>query len=128
MTFAYFTILILMLLNLLCAFSTKVLSGFSLREHNADPRAFLAQTTGRAARLNAAQQNGHEIFAPFAVAVIIAHVTGGADQGVIDFWAGLFLLSRVAFVWCYAQNKPTLRSASWSLGFVCIVALFLAAI
>lgn len=127
MTFAYLTILILMFVNWGCAFAAKKVAGFALSD-NRDPRGFLGNTTGKAARLNAAQQNGHEIFAPFAAAVIIAHITGQASQGAINFWAMLFIVSRGAFVWCYAQDKPTLRSLAWGVGMMCIVALFIVAI
>ena len=75
----------------------------------------------------AAHQNGYEIFAPYAAAVIIAHATGGASQGVINFWAAVFILSRAAFVWCYVQDKATLRSLVWGVGFLSIIGLFVAA-
>ncbi len=128
MTFAFWTLLILMLLNWFCAAYAKKLAGFTLRGDNHDPRGFLAKTEGKAARLNAAQQNGYEIFAPYAAAIVVAHFTGEAAQETINFWAAVFILSRVAFIWCYAQDKPAMRSYSWVLGFVCIVALFIAAV
>ena len=92
MTFAYFSILLLVFLNLFCAAYAKKRAGFRGKD-NHNPREFLAQASGKAARANAAQQNGYEIFAPYAAAVIIAHATGGASQGVINFWAAVFILS-----------------------------------
>ncbi|XXQ68455.1 MAPEG family protein [Neisseriaceae bacterium B1] len=127
MTFALWTLLILMCLNWFCAAYAKKLSGFSLKGDNHDPRGFLAKTEGKAARLNAAQQNGYEIFAPYAAAVLVAHYTGNAADGTMNFWATVFILSRLAFIWCYANDKPTLRSYCWIVGFGCIVALFIAA-
>ena len=126
MTFAYFSILLLVFLNLFCAAYAKKRAGFR-RKDNHNPREFLAQASGKAARANAAQQNGYEIFAPYAAAVIIAHATGGASQGVINFWAAVFILSRIAFVWCYVQDKATLRSLVWGVGFLSIIGLFVAA-
>ena len=114
MTFAYFSILLLVFLNLFCAAYAKKRAGFRGKD-NHNPREFLAQ------------QNGYEIFAPYAAAVIIAHATGGASQGVINFWAAVFILSRIAFVWCYVQDKATLRSLVWGVGFLSIIGLFVAA-
>lgn len=127
MTFAYFTLLIFILLNLFCAAYAKKLAGFT-PANNHDPRDFLAKATGKAARANAAQQNGYETFAAYAAAVIVAHATGDASQGVINFWAFVFIVSRVAFIWCYVQDKSLMRSAMWGVGFLSIVALFIAAI
>ena len=90
-------------------------------------REILARATGKAARLNAAQQNGYEMLPLYAAAIIIAHATGEAAQGTINFWATLFLLSRVAYIWAYAQDKATARSVIWSVGLVCVIALFIAA-
>lgn len=126
MTFAYFSILIILFLNLFCAAYAKKLGGFQIAD-NKNPRDFLARTTGKAARAHAAQQNGHEIFAPYAAAVIIAHATGEASQAVMNFWAAVFILSRMAFIWAYVQNKAMLRSLIWTAGFLAIVALFIAA-
>ena len=63
----------------------------------------------------------------YAAAIIIAHATGEAAQGTINFWATLFLLSRVAYIWAYAQDKATARSAIWGVGMICVIALFIAA-
>lgn len=127
MTFAYFCVFIAMFLPLICSAYAKKLSGFSFRQHNHDPRGFLAQTQGRAARANAAQQNGFETFAPFAAAVIIAHVSGNAAQAVINFWAGLFLVSRIAFIWFYLNDQPRPRSLAYTVGLAATVALFISA-
>ena len=126
MTFAYFSILIVALLNLFCAASAKKAAHFTFAD-NHDPRTFLAHATGKAARLRAAEQNGYEILPLYAATVIIAHATGEAAQGTINFWATLFILLRVAYIWAYAQDKATTRSLIWGGGLVCIIALFIAA-
>ncbi len=61
-------------------------------------------------------------------AVIVAHATGNAAQSVINIWAGLFVLFRLLFIFCYIADEPRLRSMMWSAGFVCIIALFVAAV
>ena len=94
---------------------------------NHNPREILARATGKAARLNAAQQNGYEMLPLYAAAIIIAHATGEAAQGTINFWATLFLLSRIAYIWAYAQDKATARSVIWGVGLICVIALFIAA-
>ena len=88
----------------------------------------MEKAEGAAARANAAQQNCFEAFAPFAAAVIVAHATGNAAQSVINIWAGLFVLFRLLFIFCYIADEPRLRSMMWSAGFVCIIALFVAAV
>ena len=126
MTFAYFSILLFALFNLLCAAAAKKAANMHAAE-NHNPREILARATGKAARLNAAQQNGYEMLPLYAAAIIIAHATGEAAQGTINFWATLFLLSRVAYIWAYAQDKATARSIIWGIGFICVIALFIAA-
>ncbi len=127
MTLAYFCILLLVFVPLFCAAYAKKAAGFRFDTDNHQPRAFLAQTEGAAARANAAQQNSYEVFAPFAAAVIIAHATGQAGQAVINFWAVLFVLSRLLFVYCYIRDLARLRSLAFTIGLACIVALFIAA-
>lgn len=126
MTFAYWCILIACLLPLFCAAYAKKAGGFRFKD-NHNPRGFLAHTQGAAARAHAAQQNGFEAFAPFAGAVLTAHATGNAGQATVNTLAGLFILFRLAFIWCYIADKAALRSLMWAGGFACTVGLFVAA-
>ncbi|HGM2925926.1 TPA: MAPEG family protein [Neisseria gonorrhoeae] len=126
MTFAYWCILIACLLPLFCAAYAKKAGGFRFKD-NHNPRGFLAHTQGAAARAHAAQQNGFEAFAPFAAAVLTAHATGNAGQATVNTLAGLFILFRIAFIWCYIADKAALRSLMWAGGFACTVGLFVAA-
>lgn len=126
MTFAYWCILIACLLPLFCAAYAKKADGFRFKD-NHNPRGFLAHTQGAAARAHAAQQNGFEAFAPFAAAVLTAHATGNAGQATVNTLAGLFILFRLAFIWCYIADKAALRSLMWAGGFACTVGLFVAA-
>lgn len=126
MTFAYWCILIACLLPLFCAAYAKKAGGFRFKD-NHNPRGFLAHTQGAAARAHAEQQNGFEAFAPFAAAVLTAHATGNAGQATVNTLAGLFILFRLAFIWCYIADKAALRSLMWAGGFACTVGLFVAA-
>ncbi|MES1149703.1 MAG: MAPEG family protein, partial [Bradyrhizobium guangdongense] len=47
-----------------------------------------------------------------------------SPQRLIDELAALFLLVRIAYVFTYLGNRPTLRSILWSLGFFINVAIF----
>lgn len=127
MTLAYWCVLAAALLPLACAIYAKKAAGFDFARDNGDPRAFLAKTQGAAARADAAQKNGFEAFAPFAAAVIIAHATGNASQTVVNIWAVLFVVFRVLFTVCYITGEARLRSMMWAAGFVCVLALFVAA-
>lgn len=127
MTLAYWCVVIAMFLPWIAAYYAKKSAGFSSTD-NHHPREFLAHAQGKAARANAAQQNGYEIFAPFAAAVIIAHVTGNAAQLTINCWSMLFILSRFGYFLMYINDKAFARSCLWGLGIVCILALYIAAI
>jgi uncharacterized MAPEG superfamily protein len=50
----------------------------------------------------------------------------GADQMIVDVLAGVFLTLRVLHGVFYIQDKATLRSLAWTMGFMCIIGLFLA--
>ena len=68
------------------------------------------------ARALGAHQNGIEAFPFFAVAVLLAEFRGG-PQRLINELAVLFLIVRIAYVFTYLGNRPTLRSILWSIGF-----------
>ena len=127
MTLAYWCIFFAIFLPIFCAAYAKYRAGFSPAD-NHNPRAFLARAQGKAARADAAQQNSYETFPPFAAAVIIAHATGNAEQGTINCLAVLFILLRLAFIYCYLNDRPSLRSAAWSGAMLCTVLLFVAAV
>lgn len=127
MTLAYWCVLFAMLLPWIAAFYAKKYAGFTATD-NYNPREFLARAQGKAAQANAAQQNGYEVFAPFAAAVIIAHCTGNAAQLTINCWSSLFILSRIGYFLMYINDKAFARSCLWGFGIICILALYIAAI
>ena len=75
------------------------------------------------ARALGAHQNGIEAFPFFAVAVLLAEFRTG-PQHLIDELAVLFLTVRIAYVFTYLGDRPTLRSILWSVGFAINLAIF----
>ncbi len=55
--------------------------------------------------------------------MIIAHLCN-TPQATIDALAVTFTLARVAYGLCYIADRSTLRSLVWTVGFGCMVALF----
>ena len=47
-----------------------------------------------------------------------------APQHLINELAVLFLIVRIAYVFTYLGNRPTLRSILWSIGFAINIAIF----
>ena len=68
-----------------------------------------------------------EVHPGFYVAVVVAQLAGGAEQGTIDALAVTFVVSRVLFGIAYIADKGSLRSLIWAVGMACIVALFVTA-
>lgn len=126
MTIAYWCVFIMIFVPWIMAAYSKKSAGFSFKD-NHNPRDFLSKVSGVSARANAAQQNSYEIYPAFAAAVIIAHLTGQAEQLTINSLAVGFVVLRVLFCIFYILDKAFLRSLSWALGFACIVALFISA-
>ena len=75
------------------------------------------------ARAMGAHQNGIEAFPFFAAAVLLAEFRA-APQNLINELAVLFLIVRVAYVFTYLGDRPSLRSILWSLGFAINIAIF----
>ena len=122
MTTAYWMILAAAFLPYLTVGIAKFTGGDYDNDH---PRAWSATLTGWRARAYAAHQNHFEAFPPFAAAVLVATLMNAAPP-YVDRLAIAFVLLRVAYTASYIRGNAKLRSAAWALGFVCIVALFLA--
>jgi uncharacterized MAPEG superfamily protein len=90
---------------------------------NAKPRDPAFYQDAIRARALGAHQNGIEAFPFFAVAVLLAEFRAG-PQRLIDELAVLFLIVRVAYVFTYLGDRPTLRSILWSIGFGINLAIF----
>ena len=128
MTFGYWCILFAYLIPYGAAAYAKFTGSGFTPDNKRHPRAFLAKRERPQARANAAEQHAFEITPLFAAAVIVAHVTGGAAQGTINFLALLFVVSRIIYTWLYIKDRATQRSKVWALGMLCIVFLFFAAV
>ncbi|KAF1044095.1 MAG: hypothetical protein GAK35_01883 [Herbaspirillum frisingense] len=90
---------------------------------NSEPRAWLDRQTGLRRRADYAHRNHFEAFPFFAAAVLVAQ-QAGAPQGPIDIASVLFIAARILYTVLYLTDKPSARSASWILGFLCVLALF----
>ena len=115
-----------------CVFGTLMLSLLTIasvkwtsfgRFDNSKPRDPAFYEDPIRARALGAHQNGIEAFPFFAVAVLLAEFRLGPLR-LIDELAVLFLIVRIAYVFTYLGNRPTLRSILWSLGFAINVAIF----
>jgi uncharacterized MAPEG superfamily protein len=93
------------------------------RFDNARPRDPSFYEDPVAARALGAHQNGIEAFPFFAVAVLLAEFRGG-PQRLVNELAVLFLIVRIAYVFTYVGDRPTLRSILWGLGFLINIAIF----
>ncbi len=80
--------------------------------------------TGASARAHGAHLNAFEAFGPFAAAVIISHLTLGANSWS-NILAVLFLVARLAHMGFYIAGIAPLRSAAFFAGALIVVAMFI---
>jgi uncharacterized MAPEG superfamily protein len=115
-----------------CVFGTLMLSLLTIasvkwlghrRFDNARPRDPAFYHDPIRARALGAHQNGIEAFPFFAVAVLLAEFRLGPLR-LIDELAVLFLIVRIAYVFTYLGNRPTLRSILWAIGFAINIGIF----
>lgn len=126
MTTATLCLLLACLAPIICTCGAKIAGsrkGPSGRLDNNNPRQWLAQQTGVAARLNAAQQNSWEALAIFAPAVLTAEAMA-VSQDHVNLLAMVFIAARMAYVVLYAADAATLRTLAWLVGFGASLALF----
>jgi uncharacterized MAPEG superfamily protein len=122
MTTAYWCILVAAILPYPIAMLAKAQAGYD----NAAPREHLSRAEGYRKRANWAQLNAFEAFPPFAAGVIIAQLQH-VPQSTVDVLALAFIALRLMHAMFYIANKPTLRSLVWTLGFACVIGLFVTA-
>jgi uncharacterized MAPEG superfamily protein len=94
---------------------------------NHNPRQWLAQQSGARARANAAQANAFEAFPFFAVGVIVASLAQ-VDAGRIQALSAVFVLARLAYIYCYITDKASWRSVVWGVAMLCSIALYVSAL
>src|SRR5882724_10245257 len=90
---------------------------------NANPRDPAFYDNPLRARALGAHLNGIETFPFFAAAVLLAEFRE-SPQNLINELAVLFLIVRIAYVFTYLGDRPTLRSILWSIGFGINLAIF----
>lgn len=124
MSIAYWCILIAAVLPYVwTAVGKSAVRGYD----NRDPRGWIAkQTHPRVQRGNAAHLNAFEAFPAFAAAVLMAQFAG-VDPGRVSMLAVAFVVLRVLHGLSYLADRDTLRSLSWLLGIVCVLALMVQA-
>ena len=124
MAIAYWCILIAALLPYVWVFIAKQ-SGE--RYNNHDPRSWQdKQTNPRSRRANAAQLNGFESFPAFVAGVLMAQLAG-VDPTMITKLALGFVVARTLHGAFYVGDAPRLRSLSWLVGMLCVLALIVMA-
>lgn len=101
----------------------KLSGGFTLKD-NQNPRAFLANTTGLAARANAVQQNSFESLPLFLVSILMAEYLVVPSEISLKL-AIAYLVLRVLYGFAYLANLPAFRSIIWFLSMACPVLLLL---
>jgi uncharacterized MAPEG superfamily protein len=93
------------------------------RFDNARPRDPTFYEDPIAARSLGAHQNGIEAFPFFAAAILLAEFRA-CPQRLVDELAVLFVIVRIAYVFTYLGDRPTLRTILWSIGFSINIAIF----
>jgi uncharacterized MAPEG superfamily protein len=88
------------------------------------PRVGVDKLTGRAARAHGAHLNAFEAFAPFAAAVVIAHIVEG-PSAVINVLAALWVVARLGHIGFYLADQQPLRSLAFTVGLVLTLAIFI---
>ena len=94
---------------------------------NNHPRDQQAQLQGWGRRAQAAHNNAFEDFAPFAAAVVVAHLAH-ADPGKSAMLAVAHVVARGLYPLIYVANIGALRTAVWSIGLLTTAGLFLLAL
>ena len=96
------------------------------RVDNKNPRAQAAQLEGAGARAYAAQANAWEALAMFTAAVMIAHLSGVPAEEAAPVTIA-FVVARLLHPIFYIIDQWQLRSASFFVGLICIITLFVKA-
>ena len=96
-------------------------NGFLAPPNYVDPAPRPVPLWGK--RADRTNLNAVEVFAPFAVLVIVAHLTGKANA-MTAFWAACFFWLRLAHAVVYLLAIPYVRTLIFTLGFVAIIGLF----
>ena len=123
MLFARWMLLLASFLLIIAITPAKMKRGYD----NRNPREFLDKLPAGSMpkRMVAAQANSWEALMMFAPAVLLATMRG-VEASTLNWLAGLFILARVVYVWCYAKDLSTPRSLVWTVGVLCVIGLYVA--
>ena len=88
------------------------------------PRRNAAQLEGLAARAHGAHLNAFEAFPFFAAAVIVSHMVEGASA-TVGWLALAYVVVRIGHIGFYLADRPSLRSACFTLGLLLTLAIFI---
>jgi uncharacterized MAPEG superfamily protein len=116
-------IVCLLIAGLMPLLATAVAKWGFAHYDNHNPRQWLAQQSGARARANAAQANAFEAFPFFAIGVIVASLAQ-VDATRIQALSAVFVLARLAYIYCYITDKASLRSVVWGVAMACAIALY----
>lgn len=127
MSIAYWCVFIAAVLPYLLALTWRLGNPTYGLAANRAPRRFAETLTGWRQRAHWAHLNGLETFAPFAVAVIVAHQLG-APQTRLDALAVAYIGFRLAHAGFYLADLGVLRSLAFGGGGACTLAVFFSAV
>ena len=102
---------------LIAALAAQIQVGLPMLAGN---RENMPALTGWAARAQRAHFNMLESLAVFAIFVLVAHVSGRANE-MTALGATLFFWGRVAYALVYLAGLPWLRTAIWAVSMAGIV-------
>lgn len=122
MTIAYWCLLVTIVLPYLWVGIARI--PVLTLEKNLIPRIAADTYTGKRQRTYWAHLNALEVVAPFAAAVIVAHLFA-APQDRIDMLAMLFVGFRIAHAISYIANLGVLRTIMFAGAFICLIAIFI---
>lgn len=118
-----YIILIACLLPYVFTVVAKVIGGFKGQD-NLNPREFLSQTTGLAARADAVQKNSFESLPLFIAAILMAEYMV-VNQYFIYKLGSMYIVLRIIYGICYLANWGKLRSVVWLLSMACPILLLI---
>ncbi|MAT52612.1 MAG: hypothetical protein CMK32_15645 [Porticoccaceae bacterium] len=127
MTPAYTCVLIAVILPFIWAAIAKRPFFKAQNYDNNAPRQLLETLEGAYKRANWAQQNAFEALPGFIGGVVIAQLAGVAPA-MINTLAVIFIVARIAHGILYIKDMATARSLAWTVGIICVIGLYVAAI